>query len=332
MDATSALLVNLTSPAVLAFFLGILACLVKSDLRVPQQVYDVISQYLLFSIGLKGGFALEQSGIGDVLLPAGATLILGASTPFIAFWVARVIGRQSRINAAALAAHYGSVSAVTFMAAISFVHVQYGEGSYESYMTALLALLEIPAILIGLVIASRARTASGAQASAPFSHVLAEVFTGKTMILLIGGMVIGYVSGAPGKALVEPVFFIPFQGVLVFFMLEMGIVAAERLREIKRRDAVFLLAFGTLIPLLFAVFGAVLGIWAGLSVPGTLIFTVMAASASYIAAPAAVRMSLPEANPAIYLSSALGVTLPFNLLVGIPLYQQLVVALHPMIS
>jgi uncharacterized protein len=325
METTHILLANLTSPAVLAFFLGVFACLVRSDLRVPQQVYDVISQYLLFAIGLKGGFAIGNTELADLVAPAAATLALGVITPILAFLVARGLGKQNIINAAALAAHYGSVSAVTFMAALSFVHIKHGASSEESFMPALLALLEIPAILIALVIASRAKK----NRPMPFGHIITETFTGKTMILLIGGMVIGMISGAPGKALVEAVFFVPFQGVLVFFMLEMGIVAAERLREIQRRDALFLGLYGTVMPLVFACIGLALGSMAGLSPAGLVVFTTMAASASYIAAPAAVRMSLPEANATIYLTAALGVTLPFNLLIGIPLYQEMVIALAP---
>ena len=328
MESMSALLTNLTSPAVLAFFLGVLACLVKSDLRVPQQVYDVISQYLLFAIGLKGGFAIAEEEVSTLVAPISATLALGALTPFVGYLIARHLGRLNKIDAAAIAAHYGSVSAVTFIACISFVQITFGENSYDHFMVALLAVLEIPAILLALVMAYYVKE----KGSVPLREVVGEVFTGKTMILLLGGMAIGIASGADGKKLVETVFIIPFQGVLVFFMLEMGIVAAERLRDIQRRDCLFVIAYATLIPLLYSIIGIVIGHTAGLEDANLLIFATMAASASYIAAPAAIRMSLPEANPAIYLTASLGITLPFNLLVGIPLYREAVLVLAPMLG
>jgi hypothetical protein len=328
MENLSSLVTNLTSPAVLAFFLGAFACLMKSDLRVPQQVYDVISQYLLFAIGLKGGFAIAEADIAQLVSPVTATIILGSVTPLIGYLIARHMGRLSKIDAAAVAAHYGSVSAVTFIAAISFVQFTYGENSYDHFMVALLAVLEIPAILLALVMATYVKD----RGSVPLGEVIGEVFTGKTMILLIGGMAIGMISGKPGKELVETVFIIPFQGVLVFFMLEMGIVAAERLREIQRRDCAFILLFGTFVPLIYSTIGIAIGHYAGLEGANLLIFATMAASASYIAAPAAIRMSLPEANPAIYLTASLGVTLPFNLLVGIPLYREMVNMLAPMLG
>ena len=328
MEATDALLSNLTSPAVLAFFLGVMACLAKSDLRVPQQVYDVISQYLLFAIGLKGGFAIAEAEISVLVAPITATLVLGVVTPIIGYVLALKIGRLSKIDAAAIAAHYGSVSAVTFMAAISFVQITYGANSYDHFMVALLAVLEIPAILLALILAAYVKD----KGSVPITEVVGEVFTGKTMVLLIGGMAIGMISGMPGKELVETVFIIPFQGVLVFFMLEMGIVAAERLRDIQKRDCVLVVTYGITVPLLYSFIGIVIGHMAGLSDANLVIFATMAASASYIAAPAAIRMSLPEANPAIYLTASLGVTLPFNLLVGIPLYREAVMVLAPMLG
>lgn len=317
MTAVESLLVNLTSPAVLAFFLGMLAALLRSDLRVPPQVHEVISQYLLFAIGLKGGFALAETALHLLVKPAIATLVIGTVTTFIAFAAARFVGRQNMVNACALAAHYGSVSAVTFMAALSFIRIQ--GGNAEAYMAALLALLEIPAIVIALMLASR-QTAPGV----PLRHVFAEVFTGKTLMLLVGGIVIGVISGHEGRLLVEPVFITAFQGVLVLFLLEMGIVAAERIRAIRRRDAAFILLFGTILPVLFAFIGVAAGQMADLSPDGVVIMATMAASSSYIAAPAAVRLSIPEANAGMYLTASIGVTLPFNLIVGIPFYHQFV--------
>ena len=308
------ILLNLTSPSILAFFLGMAAALMKSNLRVPPQVHEVISQYLLFAIGLKGGFALMETELDVIMKPAIATFAIGVIITFIAFAFARL--RYDLTNACALCAHYGSVSAVTFIACLSFIRIQ--GGTPENYLTALLAILEIPAILIGLIIYSQYNSA----AKVPFAKVAAEVLSGKTMLLLIGGIIIGMIAGESGKALVEPVFITPFQGMLVFFLLEMGIVAAEHLRSIKKRDTAFIVLFGIVMALTGGLIGAAAGNWAGMSETGMLVLATMGASASYIAAPAAIRMSIPDANPGVYLVASIGITLPFNLIIGIPLYQE----------
>ncbi len=326
MTAFDQLLSNLTSPSVLAFFLGLGAALIRSDLRVPPQVHEVISQYLLFAIGIKGGFALSVTSPSVILWPMVVTVGMGCLTTVIAFAAARHIGKQRFVNSAALAAHYGSVSAVTFMACLSFIQIT--GGIPETYLTALLAVLEIPAIFIGLMLASRVQK----DQPMPFRQIAAETFTGKTMLLLLGGIFIGMVSGEGGKLLVEPVFITLFQGVLVFFLLEMGIVAAERIRSIRKRDTVFICSYGIILPLLFGLIGTFAGIIADMSPSGIHVMATMAASASYIAAPAAVRLSIPQANAAIYLTASLGVTLPFNLIIGIPLYQQYVAFFVPLFN
>lgn len=311
------ILLNLTSPSILAFFLGMAAALMKSNLRVPPQVHEVISQYLLFAIGIKGGFALAETEMEVIVRPVLATLAIGVITSFIALGAARLF--QDFKNSCALAAHYGSVSAVTFIACLSFIQLQ--GGTTGGYLTALLAILEIPAILIGLIIYSSRR-----EVPVPFGHVLAEVLTGKTMLLLLGGIAIGMISGESGKVLIEPVFITPFQGMLVFFLLEMGIVAAEHLRNIQKRDTVFIFVFALTMPVLFSVIGAYGAFLAGMPQADALVLATMAASASYIAAPAAIRLSIPKANPGLYLVASLGVTLPFNLILGMPLYQEWIVA------
>lgn len=308
-------LLNLTSPSILAFFLGMAAALMKSNLRVPPQVHEVISQYLLFAIGIKGGFALADTDMSIIVNPALATLAVGVMTTLIALAVASCF--QDFKDACALCAHYGSVSAVTFIACLSFIKLQGGET--EGYLTALLAILEIPAILIALIIYNR--KAGGGKHSG-LGAVVAEVFTGKTMLLLMGGIAIGMISGHDGKELVEPVFIIPFQGMLVFFLLEMGIVAAEHLRSMRRNQTVFIVVFAITMPVIFAAIGTYAAYLAGMSASGMLVLATMAASASYIAAPAAIRLSIPEANPSLYLVASLGVTLPFNLIIGMPIYQE----------
>lgn len=304
---------NLTSPAVLCFVIGAFAALVKSDLRVPPQVHETISMYLLFAIGLKGGIALSATSIDAVLYPIVATLALGMVTPVIAYMLARKFGKLDVINAAALAAHFGSVSAVTFMASLNFAE-QSGIG-YEGFLTALLVVMEIPGIVIALALAGM--LSSGKKVH--LGHVVQEALTGKSVILLAGGLIVGLLGDRAGVNTITTVFITPFQGVLVFFLLEMGVVAASRLKEVKL-SLPFMLMFGTAVPMLFGMLGAVAGMLAGLSQGGTAILATMAASASYIAAPAAVKMALPDANPGLYLTTAISITLPFNIIIGIPLY------------
>ncbi len=304
---------NLLSPAVICFALGAFAAYVKSDLRVPQQVHETISMYLLFSIGLKGGIALDNSAGASMLLPFLATIFMGVLTPLIAFYVARQIGKQSIVDSGAMAAHFGSVSAVTFMAALNFATLSGFQ--IEGYLTALLIVLEVPGIIIGIVIArlmSENRTIS-------VNHVLREAITSKSVMLMGGGLLVGLLTDAKGIEAVSTVFITPFQGVLAFFLLELGVVALKRLRESKA-PLPFMLGFGITMPILFGTIGLIVGHFAGFSVGGTAVFATMAASASYIAAPAAVRMAMPEANEGLYLTTSISITLPFNIIIGIPAY------------
>ena len=299
---------NLLSPAVICFAVGAFAAYVKSDLRVPQQVHETISMYLLFSIGLKGGIALDNSAGASMLLPFLATIFMGVLTPLIAFYVARQIGKQSIVDSGAMAAHFGSVSAVTFMAALNFATLSGFQ--IEGYLTALLIVLEVPGIIIGIVIArlmSENRTIS-------VNHVLREAITSKSVMLMGGGLLVGLLTDAKGIEAVSTVFITPFQGVLAFFLLELGVVALKRLRESKA-PLPFMLGFGITMPI-----GLIVGHFAGFSVGGTAVFATMAASASYIAAPAAVRMAMPEANEGLYLTTSISITLPFNIIIGIPAY------------
>lgn len=324
---------NLLSPIVLAFALGVVAKLVRSEFTLPKDLYVALSIYLLFAIGLKGGVELSQTPLSTFWLPAAATLAVGVLTPVLAYLTLRQLGRFSNADSAGIAAHYGSVSAVTFIAAQEFV-ASAGTPA-EGFLPTLLTLLEAPgihvALAIGVVQASRARVATplaaplrGAAHSehAHWSETLREVLTGRTMVLLVGGLVIGVLIGERGWEPVRPFFEGGFRGALTIFLLEMGLLAAERLGDLRRVGA-FLLAFGTIMPLVNGAVGVALGHWAGLSPGGAAVLGTMAASASYIAAPPAVRLALPEANPTYYLTLALGVTFPFNLIVGIPMYHQM---------
>lgn len=314
MSTAEILAANLLSPVVLAFALGVAATLLKSDLEFPEPLYQGLSIYLLLAIGLKGGAALSATPLATFLAPAGVTLVLGLVTPLTAFAALVVGARMDRVNAGALAAHYGSVSVVTFLAAVSFGQAT-GQPA-EGFMPALVALLEVPAIVIGLFLA---RGTSGGRAGAGWGTALHEVLTGRSVILLVGGVAIGWAAGTERMAAVEPFFVAAFPGALTLFLLEMGLVAARRIRDLKEAGAA-LVAFGVAVPLAHGVLGTWLGGLCGLSVGGAAVLGTMAASASYIAAPAAVRIALPEARPSLYLTASLGITFPFNLVVGIPVY------------
>jgi hypothetical protein len=307
-SALDALQTNLLSPMVLAFALGALATLLRSDLKIPGALYDGLAIYLLLAIGLKGGVALSEARLAEVAPPALATLLLGAATPAWCFAILNRLGGFDRVNAAAVAAHYGSVSAVTFVACLAFLQ-KIGEPC-EGFVPALVALLEVPGIVVALLLARRG--------DARWGGTVRELLTGKSVVLLSGGLLIGWATGREGFVPVAPLFEGLFKGALVLFLLEMGLVAARRFQDL-RTVGPFLVGFGLVMPLLHAAVGVLLGTLVGLSPGGATVLGVLAASASYIAAPAAVRIALPEANPSLYLTASLAVTFPFNLAVGIPL-------------
>jgi uncharacterized protein len=304
-----ALTINLLSPIVLAFALGVLATLLKSDLRLPDALYESLAIYLLLAIGLKGGVALSQADPARLVAPAILTLLLGAATPIWCAAILRWLGRFSQVDAAAIAAHYGSVSAVTFVACLTFLEAS--GVPVEGFVTALVALLEVPGIVVALLLAR-------SRAGVPWAETTRELLTSKSVVLLVGGLAIGAISGPERFAPVEPLFVGLFSGALVLFLLELGLLAARRIRDIGKAG-VFLVGFAIVMPIIHAVLGVLLGTVAGLSLGGATVLGVLAASASYIAAPAAVRIALPEANPGLYLTAVLAVTFPFNLTVGIPL-------------
>lgn len=329
MAAIDILKANLLSPIVLAFALGVFAKAIRSELSLPKDLYSSLSIYLLLALGLKGGVELSESSLEAIAWPASITLLLGCLTPISAYLLLRKLGRFSSVDAAGMAAHYGSVSAVTFIAAQQFM-VTVG-ASVEGFMPTLLTLLESPGIHIALAIGALKRNQSlSIDATAPRksnSDLFHEIFTGRSMILLVGGLFIGLLMGAHGYEPIKPFFETGFKGALVLFLLEMGLIAGARLIDL-RLVGFRIIAFGVLLPIIHGILGVILGDFAGLSVGGTAVLGAMAASASYIAAPPAVRMTLPEANPAYYLTASLAVTFPFNLLVGIPLYYQLALWLH----
>lgn len=309
------LLSNFLSPILLAFLLGAIAAFLRSDLRLPEQIYGGLSIYLLLAIGLKGGIALSTTPLAVFIWPAVATVTLGVVTPLIAYGAFRSIARIPLADSAALAAHYGSVSAVTFIAAIGFATAS--QASPEGFLPALVAILEVPGIIVALMIAHLGSGTGGS-----WKKALHEVLTGKSIILLIGGLVIGFVAGAERMEKVTPFFVTLFQGALVLFMIELGGLAARRIAELRSAGFAFI-ALCLALPVVNGSLGVWLGSLAGLSPGGAAVLGAMSGSASYIAAPAAVRIALPHANPALYLTASLGITFPFNLTLGIPLYLEL---------
>lgn len=314
MSVSELLSLNLGSPAVLAFALGLVATLLRSDLRFPEAVTSLLSTYLLFSIGLKGGIELRNASLGDIAAPTLVTLVIGLMVPLVAYRVARSFVGLSVADAASMAAHYGSVSAVTFSAAETFTRAAGTLG--EGYLPALVALLEVPGIVIALAIAARSRGAGSTR------EAVHEVLTGKSVVLLLGGVAIGAIATPSSVEKVDPLFVALFPGVLCLFLLDLGTLAGQRLGTLRKQGA-RLLSMAVVLPLILGMFGVLAGDLAGLSVGGVTVLGAMAASASYIAAPAAVRVGLPEADLGVSLGLALGVTFPFNLTVGIPLYNEM---------
>ncbi|HEV7255056.1 MAG TPA: sodium-dependent bicarbonate transport family permease [Mesorhizobium sp.] len=327
---------SLLSPAILCFLLGGFAALLRSDLKLPEPVFAALALYLMLSIGLKGGGELAERSFEEIAAPVAAALVLGCAIPLWCYAILRRFMGLPVADAAALAAHYGSVSAVTFAAVTSLLSQQ--GVPFEGYAAALLAIMEVPGIVVALGLAglsaaaSRAVgvSASGAAVlggSAPawrdssgLSAVLSQVLSSKSIVLLAGGLAIGAIAGKDGIAPVKPFFVDLFAGVLCLFLLDLGRVAASHLGDF-RQVGLRLAGFAIAMPVLHAALGIAAAWAAGMSEGGAVVLATLAASASYIAAPAAVRMALPEANPGYYLTCSLAITFPFNIVVGIPLYQ-----------
>lgn len=313
MDA-SLIISNILNPPVLFFFLGMIAVFVKSDLEIPAPVPKLFSLYLLLAIGFKGGVELVKSGITqEVVLTLIAAILMACFVPIYSFFILKV--KLDTYDAAAIAATYGSISAVTFITASAFLN-ELGI-NYDGYMVAALALMESPAIIVGLILVN-IFTADGKR-DLSWPEVLQEAFLNSSVFLLVGSLLIGVLTGEHGWHVLEPFTQGLFYGVLTFFLLDMGLVAAKRIKELQK-TGFFLIAFAILIPILNAGIGLLIAKVIGMPQGDSLLFAVLCASASYIAVPAAMRMTVPEANPSLYVSTALAVTFPFNIIVGIPLY------------
>jgi hypothetical protein len=314
MTSAEIALSSLTSIPVLAFALGILASRLKTDMSISKNAVEIISFVLLLAIGLKGGFALQKNGLGDSGLPILTTLLLGSLVPLMAFGLLRLVRKLSLVDRGAIAAHYGSTSLVTFTAALVFLDNSKIE--YEGLVTTLLVVMEVPGLLIGILLAK------GGLSALKDKELLKEVFFGKTVLLLLGGVVMGYVSGPQGYESVKTLFVDAQPGLLTLFLLTLGIKAGNNFKHFRALGP-SLVGFAIAMPLIGGVLGAAAGSAIGLSVGGATALAVLCASASYIAAPAAVSIALPTANQSVPITASLGITFPFNLLIGLPIYYWL---------
>lgn len=309
---------NLLTAPVVAFVIALLATLLKFDIRLPDSMYPILSTFLLLAIGLKGGRSLAESSLSDLWKPLLGALVLGVITPLIAFALFRLLGKVDVTNSAALAAHYGSVSAVTFTVVLASLETR--EISYEGYVAGLLAVLEVVGIVVALFLARKE------DAQSNWKEGLSEVVRGRSIALLVAGLLIGLIVGDERIRPTDGLFVQLFAGALALFLIEMGVLAAERLRDVRSAGPIVLL-LAVVVPVINGSIGAFIGSIVGLSTGGTAVLATLAASASYIAAPAAVRIALPKASPGLYVTASLGVTFPFNLVVGIPLYIAIAEAL-----
>ena len=306
-------------PVIWFFLLGLLAGLMRSDLRLPPAIYELLSMLLLLTIGLKGGVELAQQPFAGVLPQMAAVLAMGIILPLLLFPVLLYVGRFKRPDAASIAAHYGSVSVATYAVGVAYLG---SKGvSFEAHMPLFVVLLEMPGLIVGILLA---RGISRGMRWGALAH---EIFLGKSMVLLLGGLLIGWATGPDDMAPLEPLFFDLFKGVLALFLLEMGLIAASQAPSL-RRYGLFLVGFGLIVPVPLAAVGTAIGWAIGLSPGGSTLLGVLAGSCSYIAAPAAMRIAVPQANPTLSLTVSLGITFPFNIFFGIPLYHFIANAIH----
>lgn len=311
---------NILNPPILFFFLGMLAVFLKSDLTIPQPLPKFFSLFLLIAIGLHGGYELSKSGLDLYILKAlSLAIFMAILVPIYSFFILRV--KLDTYNSVALAATYGSISAVTFITGITYLQtigVEYG-----GFMVAAMTLMESPAIVIGLVFAVLFTKKNDNSSKTNWGEIFKEAFLNPSVFLLMGALIIGILTGEKGWTSMEPLFGALFKGILAFFLLDMGIVAAKRIYELKKLGF-FLIAFAILMPIFNAIVGMSLGYYFEISKGDAFLLALLSGSASYIAVPAAMRLSVPEANPGIYLPLSLAITFPFNISIGIPLYYYLI--------
>jgi hypothetical protein len=317
------ILQNIMNPPVLFFLLGMLAVFLRSDLEIPQPLPKLFSLFLLISIGLHGGYELSKSGLTlDVMKGLLLAILMASIVPIYSFFFLRM--KLDVYNSIAVAATFGSISAVTFITGITYLQtigVEYG-----GYMVAAMTLMESPAIIIGLVLAAifaRQDIDGEEREKTDWGEIMREAFLNPSVFLLMGALLIGMMTGEKGWHSVEPFFGDLFKGILALFLLDMGLVAAKRIGDLKKVGG-FLIAYAIFMPIFNAVLAMGLAYFFGLSKGDAFLLALLSASASYIAVPAAMRLSVPEANPGIYLPLSLAVTFPFNISLGIPLYYFLI--------
>ncbi|NBQ34535.1 MAG: sodium-dependent bicarbonate transport family permease [Gammaproteobacteria bacterium] len=301
-------------PVVLFFIVGLVAGLMRAEMRLPSAIYEFLSVILLLAIGLKGGIELSKQPFVSLLPDITTVLLMGFLLPLLAYPILLLIGKFKKADAASIAGHYGSVSVGTYAVAVAYLGAL--GITYEAYMPLFLVILEVPAIIVAIVLVR------GVTKKTKWKQLAHEVFLGKSIVLLIGGLLIGWIAGEDGIAPIGGLFFDPFKGVLSLFLLEMGLIAASQVHSLKKYG-LFLLAFGVLFPIISASIGVATGLFLDLSLGGAILLAVLAASASYIAVPAAMRIALPESNPTLSLTASLGITFPFNIVIGVPLYHQI---------
>lgn len=305
---------NAIDPIIFFFILGVVAGLLRSELRLPSAIYEFLSTMLLLTIGLKGGIEMAKQPFGGLFLQIISVLLMGFILPLIIYPVLLKVGRFKRVDAASIAGHYGSVSVGTYAVAVAYLGAR---GVYfEEHMPLFVVLLEVPAIISGIMLAK------GVSRQTQWVLLAREVFLGKSIVLLLGGLTIGWVAGHEGFEPLAGFFFYSFNGVLALFLMEMGLITARQIGSLRQYGA-FILVFGIVVPLLFGLIGTSIGWWLGMSLGGTILLATLAGSCSYIAVPAAMRIAVPEANPTLSLTASLGVTFPFNVLIGISIYHRM---------
>ena len=312
------ILQNILNPPILFFFLGMLAIFLKSDLSIPQPLPKLFSLYLLIAIGLHGGYELSKSGLDLYVFKAMLlAMFMATLVPIYSYFILKT--KLDTYNSIAIAATYGSISAVTFITGITYLQtigVEYG-----GYMVAAMTLMESPAIVIGLVFAALFAKDSNSEKEekTDWKEILREAFLNPSVFLLIGALVIGILTGEKGWTSMEPLFGTLFKGFLAFFLLDMGLVAARKIYELKKLGF-FLIGFAIIMPIVNASVAIAVAYFFELSKGDAFLLALLSGSASYIAVPAAMRLSVPQANPGIYLPLSLAITFPFNISLGIPLY------------
>ena len=319
MEIIDIFLQNISSPPLLFFVLGVVAGFLKSDLDIPDQISRYLSIYLMMAIGFKGGVAIAETPDidGEIIATILAGVVTGFTQPFIGYVFIKYTTKLDGATAAALAAHYGSISMVTFVTAVSFLNAN--EVFYAGYIVAVLALMEAPAILTGLYIAHREapKTIRATERATP--RLMKEIFTNGAILLLTGSFLVGWASGTEGMVKMKGFFVTPFYGILAFFLMDMGLLVSRQLNNLKE-FTLRLFLFGIYMPIIGAIIGLFISWTIGLDIGTGFLFTVLVASASYIAVSAAMRLALPQAKAAIYVPMTLAITFPFNISIGIPLY------------